>query len=171
MAYKAKPIEPKRPTPGAGPHTHAYDLLTSTSNKVSRGASRAFISKFGVGLVEWRILRLLQAGGETAANKVSSILELDKAAVSRSLALLEQRGCISRSTDRNDARRRLLGLTAGGASLQRRMAKVAEARAHGVFKGFAEDDEATLIGLLQRLYQNAAELNQADEAGAGARIN
>ena len=164
-------LRPKRPTPGAGPHTHAYDLLTGAANKVSRGASRAFIRRFGVGLVEWRILRLLQAHGETAANEVSNVLELDKAAVSRSLALLEQRGCVSRSTDRRDARRRLLGLTPGGASLQRRMAKVAEARAQGVFEGFNASDEATLVGLLQRLYDNAAALNRADEGADRKRPN
>lgn len=165
MASKAKPTGPKRPTPGAGPHTLAYDLLTSTANKVSRGASRAFIGEFGVGLVEWRILRLLQARGATAANEVSSVLELDKAAVSRSLALLEERGCILRSADLKDARRRLLALTPGGASLQRRMAKVAAARAQAVFRGFDDGDQAALIGLLQRLYDNAAELNRADETG------
>ena len=146
----------------SAPHSHAYDLLASTTNKISRMTSRVFNQQFGVGLLEWRILRLLCCEGELVANDISRILEADKAGVSRSVTFLEERGWISRSADVNDARRRLLDLTPSGASLQRRLAKVAQALSKDVFAGVSETDEAALVALLQRLSANATELMRSD---------
>ena len=45
------------------PHTVAHTLLIAAANKSSRGASRALLRSFGIGLVEWRVLRMLDTTG------------------------------------------------------------------------------------------------------------
>jgi DNA-binding MarR family transcriptional regulator len=142
----------------------AHDLLIASANKSSRGASRALLKSFGIGLVEWRILRLLGGDGETAASRICTELDLDKAAVSRSLAVLERLGCIARKADARDGRTRLLGLTPGGVALHRRVVEVADRRERGLFKDFGSDEVVTLTGLLRRLHDNAAEMIRRDEA-------
>jgi DNA-binding MarR family transcriptional regulator len=146
------------------PHSLTHDLLIAAANKASRGASRALLKTFGIGLVEWRILRLLGGEGQTAASRICAELDLDKAAVSRSLAVLEELGCISRTADVRDGRTRLLGLTPPGVILHRRVVKVAEARERGLFAGFSAQELATLSRLLGRLHENAAEMIRRDEA-------
>jgi len=146
------------------PHSLAHDLLIAAANKSSRGASRALLKQFGIGLVEWRILRLLGGEGETAASRICAELDLDKAAVSRSLAVLERLGCISRTADARDGRTRALSLTTGGVALHRRVLEIADRRERGLFKGFAPEDIAQLSGLLGRLHENAVEMIRRDEA-------
>ena len=145
------------------PHTVAHTLLIAAANKSSRGASRALLRSFGIGLVEWRVLRMLAVEGQSAATRLCAELDLDKAAVSRSLSTLEQLGCISRAPDARDARTRRLGLTAAGSALYRRIVKVADARERGLFAGFNPEEITTLTGLLDRLHRNAVEMNREDE--------
>jgi DNA-binding MarR family transcriptional regulator len=150
----------------AEPHRVAHDLLISAANKSSRGASRALLSQFGIGLVEWRILRLLGGEGQTAATRICTELDLDKAAVSRSLTVLERLGAISRTADLRDGRTRVLGLTKAGVALHRRVVDVADRRERGLFKDFSAGDVAILTDLLARLQGNAVEMIRRDEAGA-----
>lgn len=150
------------------PHGLAHDLLVTAANKAARGASRALLNQFGIGLVEWRILRLLGGDSQTAASRICSELDLDKAAVSRSLAVLERLGCISRTADLRDGRTRVLGLTPGGVALHRRVFEVADRRERGLFKGFAPEDIAALTRLLGRLHDNAVEMIRRDEVGSRA---
>ena len=149
-------------TRSPAPHSDMYDLLTSTTSKVSRVASRVFNQQFGVGVLEWRILRLLSSEEKLAANDVCRILDVDKAAVSRSIAFLEERGWISRSADVKDARRRLLGLTSSGALLKKRLAEIAEEVSRDVFADLTETDKAVLGALLERISANATELIRRD---------
>jgi DNA-binding MarR family transcriptional regulator len=141
---------------GPEPHKRALDLLNSAANKTSRGASRELIRAFGIGLVEWRILRLLGPHGTSTANLIGADLDLDKAAISRSLATLERLGWISRVPHPKDGRTRPLGLTPSGVDLYWRVAPVAQARERELFEGFTAEDISALSRLLERLYDNAA---------------
>ena len=164
MTTSAKNERPKPAARQPEPHAVAHTLLIAAANKSSRGASRALLRAFGIGLVEWRVLRMLALDGQSAATRLCVELDLDKAAVSRSLSTLEQLGCISRAPDARDARTRRLGLTPGGSALYRRIVKVADARERGLFAGFSPEEIATLTGLLDRLHRNAVEMNREDEA-------
>lgn len=163
MKAGSTPARSKAAARRSEPQSLAHDLLIAAANKVSRGASRALLKTFGIGLVEWRILRLLGGDGKTAASRICTELDLDKAAVSRSLAVLERLGSISRAADARDGRTRLLGLTPAGLDLHRQVVAVADRREKALFKGFAPEDVVTLAGLLRQLHENATEMIRRDE--------
>jgi DNA-binding MarR family transcriptional regulator len=84
------------------------------SNKLSRGSSRLYIRKFGIGVIEWRILGFLKSNGSASAKNICQTLAIDKSAASRSIQELESKQLISVSPI--DRRQRALSLTNKGRS-------------------------------------------------------
>lgn len=68
----------------------------------------------GLGMTEVRVLWQLGHAGPASARDIAQILGLDEGQLSRILRAFETRGWLARTTDRDDARRRLLALTAEG---------------------------------------------------------
>ena len=65
-------------------------FISTIANKVSRGGSRVYLRLFGIGIIEWRILYALAADPNLSANAICSRIDLDKAAASRSIQVLER---------------------------------------------------------------------------------
>jgi DNA-binding MarR family transcriptional regulator len=137
-------------------------VISSIANKISRGGSRVYLRLFGIGIIEWRILTVLAEHPRCTANLICSIIELDKAAASRSVQVLERHGYIQTAVDPADARKRTLSLTASGSALYRRAIKVAMQRERRLLAGFTDQERAVLLGFLQRMQANAIEMDQFD---------
>src|ERR1700743_3658966 len=69
-------------------------FLTVISNKLSRGASRLYLQRFGVGVVEWRVMAMLAIYPGSTAKRVCEVMGLDKAPASRTLRTLHGRGYV-----------------------------------------------------------------------------
>lgn len=127
-------------------------ITTSLSNKLSSGASQEYRARFDLGVVEWRVLAQLGAEPWSTGAQLSQTIGLDKASISRSLHLLEDRGLIRfRSAG---GRRQEAALTSEGWAVHARVLEVARAREARLLDGFAPDEVDALIGLLQRLLAN-----------------
>lgn len=129
--------------------------LTAISNKIARSASRTYLRLFGVGINEWRILSNLRAWPGTTANMICQRSGLDKAAVSRSLKLLEDAGMVC--TDNGgpgEVRGRNLRLTDKGDELHDRLIEVALAREAKLLSGFTQEERAQLLSFIGRLHEN-----------------
>ena len=137
-------------------------LISSIANKISRGGSRVYLRLFGIGIIEWRILAVLSGNPQCAANVICNAIELDKAAASRSVQVLERLGYIQAAADPADARKRTLSLTASGTALYRRALKVALLREQQLLAGFTDHEREMLLGLLRRMHANAIEMDQFD---------
>ncbi len=135
-------------------------LIVSISNNLYRSASRYYQSRFGIGVTEWRVLTALAAAPNSTANRLCEIGELDKAAASRSLKVLEASGHVAIAQHKSDARKRIVAFTPAGRSLYEELVAVAKNRQERITTGFTAEETDTLIALLTRVRTNSAKLEQ-----------
>jgi DNA-binding MarR family transcriptional regulator len=150
-----KPVH--TPLPTLDRDNYAPIFLSSISNKYSRGASRQYLRLYGIGIIECRILAVLAWKPDMTANEICTVLDVDKAAVSRSLRVLQTRDFVTLT--RNAARRRTICLTEKGADLHAKAMVIGQRREHALLKGFSTAERAHLMGFLHRLLDNATEMN------------
>ena len=129
-------------------------FLTWIANKLSRGASQHYLTVFDVGIETWRCLVLLAVEGKISAQKVSKVVGMDKASVSRCFKSMQERGLITFSLDDEDGRLRLATLTKKGRALHDQIIGVALERERVLLSILTDTERDTLIGLLKRLHEN-----------------
>ena len=130
-------------------------FLSAVGNRMSRGASRTYLERFGIGVNEWRLLANLRASPGTTAGEICARSGIDKAAVSRALRVLHDRDCLEPAGDgTGDARARSLRLTPQGEALHDQVLEVALKREARLLAGFSPDEREMLINFLRRLYAN-----------------
>ena len=112
---------------------------------------------------QWRVLRALSAAdGELDAGTLADDTFLLPSSLSRILVNLVDRGLITRTADRTDQRRSLIGLTAAGLDAVRAVAPESEAGYRRIEHEFGVDRLGRLLGELHDL----AALDVADVAAA-----
>jgi DNA-binding MarR family transcriptional regulator len=136
--------------------------LTAIANRIARSASRTYLRRFGVGINEWRIISNLRAWPGITANMICQRSGLDKAAVSRSLKLLEDAGMVRGCEDGSDTRGRGMKLTQKGDDLHDRLISVALEREGRLLTGFSETERAMLLGFVARLHENVRLVQEED---------
>jgi DNA-binding MarR family transcriptional regulator len=137
-------------------------LITVISNSLYRAASPVYQTRFGVGVTEWRVLSALGVEPSTTANRVCHIAQLDKAAASRSLRVLEKGGYVAIEPHQTDARKRKVELTTKGRELHDNILRVALKRQEQILGGLAREETQALIALLQRVRANLARLEDSE---------
>lgn len=149
-------------------------LLTCLSNKLASGASQEYRASFELGVIDWRIMCQLAAEPWSTGAALSQAIGLDKAAVSRSLGLLESRGLVR---TRGAAGRRIeTALTSQGWVMHRRVLDVALQREARLLTGLSDGEVDLLIALLNRLLANLplieadAETRRVARAGRRRRL-
>lgn len=136
-------------------------FLTWIANKLSRGASQHYLAVFDVGIETWRCLVLLAIEGRISAQKVSKVIGMDKASVSRTFKAMQSRGLITFSLDDADGRLRLATLTKKGRDLHDQIIGVALERERAFLAVLTDRERETLISLLRRLHENLPEVEAA----------
>ncbi|MGE5116546.1 MAG: MarR family winged helix-turn-helix transcriptional regulator [Betaproteobacteria bacterium] len=154
--------EPAAPVVDLDRYVPAY--LTWIANKLSRGASQAYLTTFGVGIETWRILVLLAIENSISAQRVSKVIGMDKASVSRAFKSMAESGLIGIALDPADGRLRIATLTAKGRKLHDRILEVALLRERAFLAVLTPAERDTLIGLLRRLHDNLPAVEAATEA-------
>lgn len=131
-------------------------LVRAVANKLEGGASRFYRKHYGIGLSEWHILVALAADPWITSPVLCKNAGLDKAAVSRSLARMEEQGLVlSRDTS---GRSRATALTAKGRRLHDRIAQAAAQREEQLLADFSPKQVDQLVQLLTALSKAAAGL-------------
>jgi DNA-binding MarR family transcriptional regulator len=93
-------------------------VVSRLSMKLRASAKIYFQENYGLTLLDWRIISFLAAEGPSSAYDISTLGTLEKAAVSRALRGLVDRGLIAIRDDRKSARRRsVVSLTKAGRRL------------------------------------------------------
>ncbi len=147
------------------PKTIEYDtyvpgLITWLANKLSSGASQLYRTQFGLGVIDWRVICTIASEGSISAARICQIVGLDKAAVSRSFALLEERALLE--VHEVAGRTRHARLTQSGWEVHDAILALAMARQERLLKGFSEEERATLVKLLHRLLAQVPYVNAFD---------
>jgi DNA-binding MarR family transcriptional regulator len=74
-------------------------LLNHLSNGLSAGASRTYLKHFDVGINDWRVMSALVNHPRTTAKRVSEVLGVNKAIISRSVGVLESKRLLKVNTE------------------------------------------------------------------------
>ena len=93
---------------------YAPFLLNAVSSAWQRQTSAIYRSRFELGIVDWRVIAMLNIEPDITANRVCEVIRLDKAAVSRSLKQLNERGLVDYEASATDPRKRRWRLTEAG---------------------------------------------------------
>lgn len=132
--------------------------LTQLGNKWARSSSRIYMQRFGVGINEWRVMTMAALEPGLTANRMCSIVGMDKGAIGRSIQALKEKGLVSLTPNAKDGRSWFVFLTNEGWSIYDRILAIALAREKQLVADFSEDEVKTLISLLDRLRNNLRRL-------------
>lgn len=143
---------------------YAPAYLTWIANKLSGGASSAYLRAFDVGIETWRILVLLAIEDRLTAQSISKTIGMDKASVSRVFKNMHADGMVTFDLDDNDGRLRLATITDKGRALHDQILELAQERERALLSVLSADERSTLLDLLRRLHDNLPHVEQATAA-------
>ncbi len=127
-------------------------LLLWLSNKVSSNASSLYREKFQIGVTDWRLMAYFMIYPWSTASKAAELMGLDKASISRSIALLIKNGWL---TSRPLGLRKIeYKVTSSGVRLHNAVFKVAMAREKALLNGFSQEEKALLTSMMHRMLNN-----------------
>ena len=141
---------------------YAVAYLTWIANKMSSSASALYRKRFGVGIADWRIMALLAVESWITANRISEVIGLDKAVISRSVAFLQERGLAETRFRDNNHRRKFVALTKAGLSLHDRIVDVAREREEFLLADLDAEDRRTAIRILTKIHARASQMTGAN---------
>lgn len=133
--------------------------LSQITNKWSRSASKIYLTNFGIGINEWRVMTIFAIEPNSTAQRTCAILGIDKAAANRSVVHLENLELVKLVPNPKDGRSSLIQLTEKGWQIHDAILEIALAREAQLFKGLSAAERRTLISLLDRVRSNLLSLN------------
>jgi DNA-binding MarR family transcriptional regulator len=137
--------------------------LTWIANKLSGGASTAYLSAFNVGIETWRLLVLLAIEKSLTAQAISRTIGMDKSSVSRAFKSMQLRELITIGLDHTDGRLRVATITPKGRALHDEILELAMERERAFLSVLNDKDRESLICLLRRLHDNLPVVEKATQ--------
>ena len=150
----AKPRGPRRAATVVDLRRYAPAYFTWIANKLSSGASQAYLTALGVGIETWRVLVLLAIEPSASAQRICKEIGMDKASVSRTLNGMLASGLITIGLDAQDGRLRIASITPAGRALHDEICGIAFDRERALLAVLTADEREVLLGLLHRLHDN-----------------
>ena len=140
-----------RPLAAAEAEVNRYlaAYIMGIANRLANGASNHYRSEFGMGMSEWRAMMAIGTSSHRIVREVSEMADLDYAAASKSLKLLQQRGLVAIEQTRRRGRAAIASLTPEGLEIWRKLRASAQKRQKRLVGGFSEEELETLWALLQ----------------------
>ena len=140
--------------------------LGFVANRYTRYLSKVYLQHFGIGVMDWRMLVMLAREPGSNVSHASRTIGIDKAAVSRCLKRLEDRGLAKVSFIGNDERRKDWNLTSRGGKLHDCILKVSLSKQKQLLNGFSEREVRALNQFLSRMLENLVDM-QAENSAQG----
>jgi len=122
---------------------------------ISRSATQVYEAGYGLRNSELRILLLLGTGETLSVNEISRRAGIDKAWISRSLAVMTKANLVRRIAHPSDSRKSLVGLTEKGLQSLRLITPIALTRDRYILAGL---DERRVHEVLDTLRMRAQQL-------------
>ena len=136
--------------------------FTVLANKLSSGASRLYLKRYDIGIIEWRTMAMLAVEPRISPARICQIIGLDKGAVSREMRKLEAKGYLTVEEDPESTRRRTLELTPLGYQIHDEIIRTALERERRLLRGLSAEEVDTLLNLLVRTTANIPFVNEYD---------
>ena len=133
-------------------------LLVFIANRLTSSGSASYRRLFGIGIVDFRVMAMLSIEPGASGARICDVIGLDKAAVSRALKTLEERGYVTALP--GQARARTVTLTTAGEALYQRAWKVAQRRETRLLSLLSPTEQEILRGLLRKVLAGTALLSE-----------
>ncbi len=134
-------------------------LIHIIAIKLSAGSSRVYRTHFKLGTTEWRIMALLFIQPGISPQTISDTIGFDKAAISRSIKILQKRKIAVAEPDARRSRFLRVTLTEHGRQLHDRIVRVALEREQRFVSCLSKDEADVMLGLLMRLLEMVPQTN------------
>lgn len=132
-------------------------FLSSDVGRLFRKRFAASARQFGVTGPQWRALAAIQRVPGTTQGALAAWLEVEAITAGRMIDRLEKLGLVERRDDPADRRRWQLYLTPNAEDLMQRMSGCARQVLDDAVAGFAPDEQAQLLALLDRVRANLSD--------------
>ena len=132
--------------------------LSLLSNTVSSNIATTYQDKFGIGMVEWRIMAILAEYPDISADEVCQRTRIEKSVVSRAVGKLLGRHLLERTFNENDKRRSSLCLSETGLVVYDEVMPVAESFETELLAALSSKEQKTLNTLLEKLQTRASDI-------------
>lgn len=128
-------------------------MLSQLVNALRRTVTQPYAERFDLTVPEWRLLALLAHAGELAFADLVVQSTSDKALVSRTLRLLEQRGLVRLSNAGNSPRKKLFcNITSAGMALHDQVIPLARRHQAAVLRLLDTGEREALYRALRKLH-------------------
>lgn len=144
------------------------NFITSWMNQISHALRRtltlSYAEPFGVSVAEWRMMAFIAHEGRLSLSQLAQRSSTDKALVSRTLKLLEQRGlALLQASGRGRARQLLCRLSPAGLDLHDQMIRIARERQAAMLRVLSPSERQGLYEALNKLQTECARQNRLSE--------
>lgn len=145
------------------------NFISSWMNQLSHALRRtltlSYAEPFGVSVAEWRMLAFISHEGQLSFSQLAQLSSTDKALVSRTLKLLEQRGLVQlQASGRGRARKLMCRLSPAGLDLHDQMIRVARERQAAMLRVLSPTERQGLYQTLNKLKAECARQDRLHDA-------
>lgn len=145
-------------------------LIQSISRKKKRNASKLLRQRYGIGVVEWRLIVGLAKEPGIPASQLSKFTLTDKGLVSKALASLERKGLIEPIPKTNSSPRVNYKLTKKGDELHDGFLPLLLEREYTIFEDSDEAEIDLFFVMLKRISRNLDRFH-AEKLGTDINTN
>lgn len=135
-------------------------LVMSLAGRLNRGASSYYLRHFGIGMAEFRIVLALGLAKGLNISEVATAADVDKAAASRSLRVLQGRGMVELEQTSSRGRAAIVHLTPAGATFERELRKAARRRDRRWIEALSEQERALAAELIRKLIDGVPNMSK-----------
>lgn len=142
---------------------YTQHLITVFYNRITAFSSNQYLSKFGLGSVEMRVLAAIASHPLHKAADICGLISIDKAAASRALAKLEDAHLAVGSVDQlngKPGKQKRWELTAEGWMVHREFLEAVKRRHQRVTAGIDEAELSAFSDTLHKLLTNIDQLHE-----------
>lgn len=151
--------EPAPPLPALADKYLAV-LVVTLAGRLNRGATGFYLRHFGITMADYRIVLALGLAKGLNVGEVAIAADVDKAAASRSLRLLGERGLVDLEQTSGRGRAAIVHLTEAGRSFERALKKAARQREARLVAPLDADERVQAAALVRKLIDGVAGMNK-----------
>ncbi|WP_121119856.1 MarR family winged helix-turn-helix transcriptional regulator [Croceibacterium ferulae] len=140
------------------------ERLMLASSSVSGRISREYKTRFGVSVIEWRVIAVLYEYGPLTQTELTDRTLMGKVAIHQACKLLEERHLINRSPNACDRRSHLVDLSMAGQDLYQRIMPVVADISRRIMGVLTVEEQCHFRAMLERVNDQVSRLNVSEFA-------
>lgn len=133
--------------------------IMGVANRLANGASHHYRTHFNLGMSEWRAMMAIGGQDELIVRQVAELADLDYAAASKSVRLLQERGLVNVEQTSLRGRPAIVRMTPQGSATYKKLRESALRRQRRLTSTFSAEELSTLWALLRRVEQQVPHMN------------